>query len=295
MPMWTGVAMGIGLAALLLVPLSLKWQLPLGVVGAWAVVVGAGSGAAWAAALGGVSWPWAPVHLATVGVLSVAGAALAFFRDPERAAPATSGAIVSPADGRVLYVRGFSAGEAPPVEKHRKPLVLRELARADIGSEGCVVGIGMHLLNVHVNRAPVAGRVVLLRHTPGRFLSLRREEAVTSNERFTTLIEGDRARVVVVQIASRLVHRIVSYLGEGEEVAIGQRIGMIRFGSQVDVILRERDVARLCVRPGDIVRAGVSVLGFAGRPSGTLAELGRHDRLEVVDDVEQGGPGTGIR
>lgn len=262
---WTGALAGIAVAALLLVPLALKWQLPLRVVGAWTVVVGSVSGAAWAAVLGQgmLSWPWLLAQILTVSVLSVTGAAAAFFRDPERVPPETPGAIVSPADGTVLYVRRFSAGESPPVEKRGRPLDLREFASLEVGDNGYLIGISMHLLNVHVNRVPTGGRVTSLVHTPGCFVSLRRDGATMLNERLTTVIDGERTRVVVVQIASRLVRRIVSYLAVDQEVIIGQRIGMIRFGSQVDVILPDPDAADLRVKPGDIVRAGVSVLGLA--------------------------------
>ena len=127
--------------------------------------------------------------------------------------------------------------------------------------DGYLVGISMHLLNVHVNRAPMAGEVTSLIHTPGQFMSLKRPEAATANERMTTVLESGEIRVAVVQIASRLVRRIVSYIDRGQDVALGQRIGMIRFGSQVDVIVPRRDDVRLAVEVGDIVRAGVSVLG----------------------------------
>jgi phosphatidylserine decarboxylase len=261
---WISGLVGIAVAAILLLPLALKWQLPLSVVGSWTVVVGVVSGALWSAVFGEgpVSWAWLLGVVLSVLLLSAAGAAFAFFRDPERGAPNLPGAIVSPADGTVLYIRRFGAKEAPPMEKHKRPLLLEELAQVSVDGDGLVIGVGMHLLNVHVNRAPVAGRAATLLRTPGRFVSLKRDEATTVNERFTTVIEGDRVRVVVVQIASRLVRRIVSYLEEGEDVVIGQRIGMIKFGSQVDVILPDSDALDVRVKPGDIVRAGVSVLGF---------------------------------
>ncbi len=206
---------------------------------------------------------WLLAQIVTVGMLSAAGAAAAFFRDPERVSPDTPGAIVSPADGTVIYVRRFSAGEAPPIEKQGRPLDVRELANVEVGEAGHLIGIGMHLLNVHVNRAPVGGRVRLAR-THARDVSSRSSarKRRPMNERFTTVIDGERTRVVVVQIASRLVRRIVSYLAADQDVVIGQRIGMIKFGSQVDVILPDSDALELRVKPGDIVRAGVSVLGF---------------------------------
>jgi len=266
---WTGAFAGIGVAALLLVPLALKWQLPIRIVGAWILVVGAVSGAAWVVILGvdGLTATWLVVQAITILVLSAAAAAAAFFRDPERDAPTDPAAVISPADGTVLYVRRFAAGEAPPIEKHGKPTDLEELAQVELEDAGHLIGIGMHLLNVHVNRAPLGGRVSALVHTPGQFISLRRDGATSVNERFTTVIEGERTRVLVVQIASRLVRRIVSYLAVGEDVAKGQRIGMIKFGSQVDVILPDSAAPDVRVKPGQIVRAGVTVLALVAEPS----------------------------
>lgn len=257
-----GALAGFGLAIVLLVPLALKWQLPFPVVAPWILVIGPASGAAWAAVLGleWLSLLWVIVEVATILTLSALGAAAAFFSDPERKPPADPRAILSPADGRILYVRHYSAGEAPPIEKHGKPLSLQELSSVEVEATGHLIGIGMHLLNVHVNRAPVGGRVASLVHIPGRFISLRRAGATTTNERLTTVIDGGQHRVVVVQIASRLVRRIVSYLVVNQRIAAGERIGMIKFGSQVDVILPGSAVSAVRVKPGDVVRAGVSIL-----------------------------------
>jgi len=261
---WTGALAGICVAAVVLVPIAVKWQLPLRAVGVWTVVVGAVTGALWAKVLGDGSLPWVWLGLTVVTVVAVSAAFLAavFYRDPERVTPAEAGLIVSPADGTVLYVRRFVGGEAPPIEKHGVPLDLRELAQLNVGDVGQVIGIGMHLANVHVNRAPLAGRVTTRMHVPGGFISLRRPGATTANERFTTVIEGEGIRVVVVQIASRLVRRIVSYLEDGQAVVRGQRIGVIKFGSQVDVILPDSPELVVVARPGDIVRAGVSTIGI---------------------------------
>lgn len=260
---WIGAVAGIGIAAIVILPIALKWQLPLRAVGLWTVVVGAVCGVLWFEVLGvgSLTWLWAFLQVVTVGVLSVAFLAAAFYRDPERTTPQDAGLIVSPADGTVLYARRFSAGQVPPIVKHGVPLDLTELARVDIGDAGYVIGIGMHLANVHVNRAPVAGHASSLEHVPGSFVSLRRPGATTVNERFTTVIEGEGIRVVIVQIASRLVRRIVSYLDQGETVARGQRIGVIKFGSQVDLILPESPNLELLVRPGDKVLAGVTTIG----------------------------------
>jgi phosphatidylserine decarboxylase len=264
---WVSALAGIGVAGVMLLPLAIKWELPLRIVAVWIVVVGAVWGAVWALVLGDgpQSWGWLLADVASVLVASIVVVAIAFYRDPERVAPQIPGAVVSPADGTIVYVRRFAGGEVPPIEKKGRALDLRELSRVDVGDTGYLVGIAMNLLNVHVNRAPIAGCAVSLVHVPGRFVSLKREDATTLNERFTTVIEGDSMRVVVVQIASRLVRRIVTFLQVDQTVSAGQRIGVIKFGSQVDVILPGSDDLEIAVRPGDTVRAGVSVLALVGK------------------------------
>src|SRR6185312_3412355 len=99
--------------------------------------------------------------------------------------------------------------------------------------DAVVVGISMSILDVHVNRAPIAGRVAFEKHFPGRFGSLRLPKMEFENERMTTIIENDHLQVAMVQIASRLVRQIVSFVRLGQNVALAERFGMIRLGSQV--------------------------------------------------------------
>lgn len=287
--MLAAIAIGIAISLALLVPLALKWQLPIAIVLAWGVALGGVSAAVWTALFGEPGgWVWIAGHAASVAGLSAVAAAWAFLRDPERQAPAERGAIVSPADGVVVYVREFSGGQAPPVEKKRIRLSLPELTQVPVCDEGHLVGISMHLLNVHVNRAPIAGRVEAVRHVHGQFLSLRREEAVTANERVTTLISAGAVQIAVIQIASRLVRRIVSYVGPGQSVGLGERIGMIRFGSQVDVVIPKMDSMTLAVRPGDMVRAGESVLARFG-PNDTGNDGAANDRPCDAGGAASGG------
>jgi phosphatidylserine decarboxylase len=139
--------------------------------------------------------------------------------------------------------------------------VVDELQRT--GLEDCelwLVGISMVFTDVHVNRAPIAGRIVLVKHQPGQFCSLRLPEAVNLNERQTMVFDNGRFQVAIVQIASRLVRRIEAYVGIDEHVTLGQRVGMIKFGSQVDIILPVRWVPALLVTVGQRLIAGESVL-----------------------------------
>ncbi len=197
-----------------------------------------------------------------------AGAVLAyrFYRDPERTPPRTSGAIVSPADGIVIYVHHVDAGMIPAGAKGGRSHQLEELTGTTLeAQQASVIGIAMSFLDVHVNRAPIAGRIALMRHIPGRFASLKDREMVFENERRTTLIREPQLEVAVVQIASRLVRRIVPFVEAGQEVELGARIGVIRLGSQVDVVIPA--TATVSVQAGDRVRAGESVIAIAAEPS----------------------------
>ena len=197
-------------------------------------------------------------------VLALAALLVLFFRDPEREPPAGDGLIISPADGRVVYVRPVPSRQIPTAEKHGRSCAMPELSGTPIGDNAAVsVGISMNLADVHVNRAPVTGRVVLAEHVPGTFGSLRKPESLLTNERATTVIDSGDMQVAVVQIASRLVRRIVGFVAVGERVRIGQRVGLIRFGSQVDLLIPDRADIRVTVQPGDQVTAGRTVVALA--------------------------------
>src|SRR5437879_5372364 len=175
-------------------------------------------------------------------VLALATLAYRFYRDPNRTAPERDDVIVSPADGEVTYIRPSQGGTLPVSTKHGHPYTLEELTRTALRSEDAtVIGIAMSFLDVHVNRAPIAGHITQRCHFPGRFGSLKRPEMVFENERSTTVIERDGLQVAVVQIASRLVRQIAGFVREGQDVALGQRIGVIRLGSQVDLVMPVHD------------------------------------------------------
>lgn len=206
-----------------------------------------------------------------ITVLAAAGWLLAvFFRDPERAAPDRTDVIVSPADGRVIYVRSVQPGELPVASKRGHASLLRELRGTSLCDSGAVaIGISMNLADVHVNRAPIAGRAHLVKRTRGTFGSLRKPEMAASNERVTTVIGTEDLQIALVQIASRLVRRIVTFVSEGDELRLGQRIGAIRFGSQVDLLLPADNHIRLAVQVGDRLVAGRTIVGVvAGGAAG---------------------------
>lgn len=256
----------LGLGAALAIALPLAWKWELGVVRVAAVVVAfvvvSGLVVGLAAAFVDFGIVAAALLVAFVALaLGLVVLLFRFYRDPERRPPGGDGLVLSPADGKILYVRESRSGYLPVSTKLGRDYSLDELTRTSFASgDAVVIGIALSFLDVHVNRAPIAGRVTLLRRFPGGFRSLKRPEAVFENERVTFLIERDGLQVGVVLIASRLVRRIVSFVSEGREVALGERIGVIRFGSQVDVVLPLREDLRVAAEPGDRVTAAESVI-----------------------------------
>jgi phosphatidylserine decarboxylase len=186
--------------------------------------------------------------------------ALRFYRDPERVPPETKRVILAPADGKIKYIKSFGKNTIPSSEKNNHPIPLDEFTGTEfIRNNGQIVGIGMSVLDVHVNRAPIAGKIILSKHISGLFLSLKNPDALLRNERATLIIDNGEFRIGIVLIASRLVRKIVMYKKEGDLTFIGERIGMIKFGSQTDVLLPE--LVTITVSPGEQVYAGQTIIG----------------------------------
>jgi phosphatidylserine decarboxylase len=182
---------------------------------------------------------WAPLGwLGTIATLWCAY----FFRDPPRVTPVRDGIVVAPADGRVSQI----ASAMPPRELE---LGDRPLPR---------ISIFMSVFDCHVNRSPVSGRIERVVYRAGKFLSADLDKASEDNERNAFVIATAGARIGVIQIAGLVARRIVPFAREGELVAAGQRIGMIRFGSRVDVYLPEG--ARALAAEGQTAIAGETVL-----------------------------------
>ncbi len=256
---------GIGLALLVLVPLSLKWRVQLTLVLPGALLAGALSGAVMGAVQAQVielhAAAWVFAELAAIGLISLAAIALRFYRDPERVPPETDNVVLSPADGQVVYVSPIAEGSSVVCTKKGRQFQIDELMGADaVPNPACLIGIDMNILDVHINRAPTSGAIVLQKRTPGGFISLRRPESNVVNERVTTVLDNGEFRLGVVQIASRLVRRIVSFQKEGDFVEMGQRIGMITFGSQVDVLIPGLENLSTMVAPGEYVKAGHTII-----------------------------------
>jgi phosphatidylserine decarboxylase len=172
-----------------------------------------------------------------------------FFRDPERAIPQEEGAVVSPGDGKVT-----------------------DVATVTLGNERRVrISIFLSVFDVHVNRSPVAGEVREIHYQRGQFRNAMNKVSAEQNEQNIVTLEGDGQKVVFKQIAGLLARRIVFHPRVGDRLERGQRVGLIKFGSRVDVLLDAS--ARVNVKVGDHVKGGTSVLAYL-EPQEMLASAG---------------------
>ena len=182
---------------------------------------------------------WAP--LGWIGTVLTIWCAL-FFRDPVRVTPVREGIVVAPADGRISTV----GNAAPPKELG---LGDRPLLR---------VSIFMSVFNCHVNRSPVAGRIDRIAYRPGAFINAELDKASEDNERNSLVISTPNGRIGVTQIAGLVARRIVTFVKEGQTIGAGERFGLIRFGSRLDVYLPEGTAA--LVGEGQTAVGGETIL-----------------------------------
>jgi phosphatidylserine decarboxylase len=176
-----------------------------------------------------------------------------FFRDPERVVPTNDKLVVSPADGLVTAV-----GPANPP------------AELSLGAGSWIrISVFMNVFSVHVNRAPVRGRISKAVHQPGQFLNAALDKASDDNERSSIVIAGPNGDVISTQIAGLVARRILTWPKEGDVLGQGERYGLIRFGSRVDVFLPEGHLPRVSV--GQTAIAGETILAeFGGDPASPL-------------------------
>jgi phosphatidylserine decarboxylase len=172
-----------------------------------------------------------------------------FFRDPDRAIPQDPGAVVSPGDGKVTDVSAVTVGN----DRRTR------------------ISIFLSVFDVHVNRSPIAGTIRDIRYQRGKFLNAMNIASAEQNEQNSVTLEAEGRTVVFKQIAGLLARRIVFYPKVGDRLERGQRVGLIKFGSRVDVLIDS--AASLNVKVGDRVRGGASVLAYL-QPQGELAGAG---------------------
>ena len=178
--------------------------------------------------------PWLAAVFAALALFM-----LYFFRDPERVVPAQAGQVVAPADGRVLVAGDAEAAAAPPGSWKQ-------------------ISIFLSPLDVHINRIPIDGRVSRVQYTPGRFLAAYRPESARENERNEVYIERDGGMLVCRQVVGVLARRLVCRVAPGASVRTGERYGLMKFGSRIDLYLPPRSTLRVAV--GDRVRGGETVV-----------------------------------
>lgn len=182
------------------------------------------------------SWPlWLLAFVLTILVLWVAY----FFRDPERSGPRGQALVISPADGRVIDI----------TEVDEPAFVQGRAVR---------ISVFMNVFNVHVNRYPVSGRVAYVHYNEGRFLNAAAEKASLENEQMSIGVQTVKHKVLFRQIAGLVARRIITYSRVGDDAEQGERMGLIRFGSRVDVFVPVGSTIR--VKLGDRPQAGVTVL-----------------------------------
>ena len=164
---------------------------------------------------------------------------LNFFRDPERKSPIQKGIIVSPADGKVIVIK-------------------QNITNTFVGENCNQISIFMSPLNVHVNRIPISGKIEHLKYHEGKFIAAFEDKASENNERMETGIVSDGNKILFTQIAGFLARRIVNDLKIGDNVSIGERFGMIKFGSRVDIFVPNK--WRPVIKLNDNVFAGETIL-----------------------------------
>ena len=189
--------------------------------------------------LSGATW-WYGAQWVSLVCLVAAVAVSLFFRNPERTPPEGENLVLSPADGRVMEIVR---------DAHSERLDSSPLTR---------ISIFMSIFNTHVNRWPTSGIVKEITHVPGKFLDARNSEASLVNEHNSLVVQGKYGTIEVVQIAGKIARRIACWVSRGDTARRGDRFGLIRFGSRLDVYLPGSPTP--AVKIGDTVRAGVSVL-----------------------------------
>jgi phosphatidylserine decarboxylase len=200
-------------------------------------------------------WVWSPLGwLGTVATLWC----VYFFRDPTRVTPVRDGLVIAPADGHISQI--IAVMPPPELELGDKPLTR--------------ISIFMSVFDCHVNRSPINGRIERIRYTPGAFINADLDKASEDNERNgLILVTTGGVRVGMVQIAGLIARRIVSFVSEGQPIGAGERVGLIRFGSRVDVFLPEG--IRPMVAQGQTATAGETVLAdLQGRDFGRNFRVG---------------------
>jgi phosphatidylserine decarboxylase len=225
-------------------PFQWRDRLPVARAGLAELLIIAGTFFLIAAVVGYFYWP-ASIVPAGLGLFVIS-----FFRNPRRPIPTDPGLVVSPADGKIVLIE--------------------EIPHDDfIGGPAVLVGIFLSVFNVHINRVPVASRIVGLTYKKGKFLNALRASSARENEQMILRIEESHAphrRMIVRQIAGAIARRIVCWVAPGDELGRGDQFGMIKLGSRTELVIPKDSDLAIKIRVGDNVKAGLTVIARYDRP-----------------------------
>ena len=199
---------------------------------------------AWAVSAAGTTQIVAAVLAIAAGVVGILVAW--FFRDPHRSIPTEPGVVVSPADGKIVDIEQLDHDEF-------------------VGGPAVKIGIFLSIFNVHINRSPIAGRVIGLKYRPGKYLNALRPESARENEQLAVLLESSEPPyrgMVIRQITGAIARRIVCWVKPGDKLDAGEQFGMIKLGSRTELVLPREDSLQIRTKLGDKVKAGTSVLAI---------------------------------
>ncbi len=185
-----------------------------------------------------------------------------FYRDPVRISPDRENIILAPADGFIRYI---------------KPVTREDVLDFDgiIEPDGWLIGITMTYLDVHISRSPIEGKILFAKHTPGKFISLKRKKALRDNKRAVLVIKQRNFKIGLTLIASRMVRKILLWVKKDNHVKYGERMGKIVFGSQTDIIIPNLSGLKINVQEGKQVYAGLTI----------IAEYQESSKLKSQNDV----------
>jgi phosphatidylserine decarboxylase len=186
-----------------------------------------------------------------------------FYRDPERVSPNRGDAVVAPADGKIIYIREISSGGVPCAIKGQKQIRIDEITKTPLFAnlDGYLIGISMSILDVHIIRSPITGKIIFKENYPGRTFSPKSWKSEIENPRVTLVFENSEIKIGMVEIGTPRISTIITSANLQDVIRMGDRIGKITWGSQVDIIIPSIE-SQLVVQEGDFVLAGETILAL---------------------------------
>jgi phosphatidylserine decarboxylase len=191
-----------------------------------------------------------------------------FYRDPDRVTPKREDGIVAPADGKIIYIREISSGGVPCAIKGKRQIRIEEITKTSFFTNlnGYLIGISMSILDVHIIRSPISGKIIFKENFSGSTFSPKNWRSETENPRVTIIFENPKIKIGMVEIGTPRISRMLTSVGLEDFTRMGDRIGKITWGSQVDIIIPKKET-HLLVKEGDFVLAGETIMALIEAPS----------------------------